>query len=180
MLAGFEAWVFDASNPNGVSTPLYYVSPNQVNLQIPYAITPGGARLALGGPWGGANFPFTVAAAAPGIFMFADGSVNPSNTAHAGDTVVIYITGDGMTSPPVLAGWTPSGGLVPAPQQPVSITVGGIAVAQPFAFLGIPSWSVGVTQINFTIPTNVPAGPQPVVVTVGTASSLPATIAIMP
>jgi uncharacterized protein (TIGR03437 family) len=180
MMAGLEAWVFDNGNPNGVSTPLYYVSPNQVNLQIPYVITPGPAQLILGGPWTSAAYSFTVSAAAPGIFMFADGSVNPSSTAHAGDTVAIYITGDGLTSPPVLAGWTPSEGVTPQPQQMPSITVGGIAVAQPFAFIGIPSWSVGVTQINFSIPANVPAGPQPVVVTVGSASSFPATITIMP
>jgi uncharacterized protein (TIGR03437 family) len=94
---------------------------------------------------------------------------------------VIYITGDGASSPPQLAGWTPSNnGVVPVPQQTVSITVGGIAVAQPFAFIGIPSWSVGVTQINFSIPVNIPAGPQPVVVTVGSASSFPATITILP
>ena len=34
-LAGFEASV------NGVPTPLYYVSPNQVNIQIPYETPPG-------------------------------------------------------------------------------------------------------------------------------------------
>jgi uncharacterized protein (TIGR03437 family) len=174
MLAGFQAFI------NGVSAPLYYVSPNQVNLQIPYTISPGSATLSLGGPW---TYPpdktFTVSAAAPGIFMFADGSVNPSRTAHAGDTVVMFITGDGMTSPPVLAGWTPDPGVTPQPQQMPSITVGGVAVAQPFAYIGIPSWSVGVTQINFTIPANVPAGAQPVVVTVGSASSFPATITIL-
>ena len=181
MLAGFEAWV--VNNVNGatlLSAPLYYVSPNQVNLQIPYGINPGPAELLLGGPWGGVNVPIAISAAAPGIFMFGDGSVNPSRTAHAGDTVVMFITGDGAVSPTVLTGWTPSGNAVPVPQQPVSITVGGIAVAQPFAFMGIPSWSVGVTQINFTIPANVPAGPQQVVVTVGSAASLPATITITP
>ena len=180
MLAGFEAWVSDTANPSGLATPLYYVSPDQVNLQIPYGITPGTATLLVGGPWTFATYSFTVSAAAPGIFMFADGSVNPSNNARAGDTVVLYLTGGGLVSPPVLDGWTPSYGVTPVPQQTVSITVGGIAVAQPFAFIGIPSWSVGVTQINFTIPTNVPAGPQPVVVTVGAASSLPATITILP
>jgi uncharacterized protein (TIGR03437 family) len=179
MMAGLEAFVSDAANPNGVSAPLYYVSANQVNLQIPYTITTGSATLSLGGPWNNASVTFTVAAAAPGIFMFNDGSVNPSRTAHAGDTVVMYITGDGATSPPLLSGWAPSGDVTPVPLLPVSITVGGVAVAQPYAFIGIPSWSVGVTQINFIIP-NVPAGPQPVVVTVGTASSYPATITIMP
>jgi len=151
-----------------------------VNLQIPYNIAPGPAQLSLGGPWGGANYNFTVSAAAPGIFMFLDGSVNPSSTAHAGDTVVMFITGDGMTSPSVVTGWTPSSSETPVPQLPVSITVSGIAIAQPFAFIGIPSWSVGVTQINFAIPANVPVGPQPVVVTVGSASSFPATITILP
>jgi len=180
MLAGFEAWVINDNSSTLISTPLYYVSPNQVNLQIPYTINPGPATLALGGPWGGVNYGFTVSAAAPGIFMFADGSVNPSRAAHAGDTVVMFITGEGAVSPPGLAGWPPSYGVTPVPQQPVSITVGGVAVAQPFAFMGIPSWSVGVTQIDFAIPATVPAGPQPVVVTVGSASSLPATITITP
>ena len=34
-LAGFMAWI------NGVPAPLYYVSPNQVNIQIPYETLPG-------------------------------------------------------------------------------------------------------------------------------------------
>ena len=66
------------------------------------------------------------------------------------------------------------------PVQNVSITLGGVAVPQPFAFAGIPSWSVGVLQINFTIPDGVAPGPQPVVVTVGNAASLPANITVAP
>jgi len=37
---------------------------------------------------------------------------------------------------------------------------------------------VGVTQINFTIPSNAPTGPQPVVVTVGGVPSNAATITV--
>jgi len=177
MMAGLEAWVYSRGGAF-ISTPLYYVSPNQVNLQIPYGLNLGPATLVVGGPWGGTSVDFTLSASAPGIFMFQDGSVNPSRTARAGDEVVMFITGDGLASPPLTAGWTPGAGEAPVPQLPVSITVGGIAVAPPFAFIGIPSWSVGVTQINFNIPGNVPSGPQPVVVTVGSASSLPATIII--
>jgi uncharacterized protein (TIGR03437 family) len=54
--------------------------------------------------------------------------------------------------------------------------VGGVQAAVPF--YGIPSGFVGVTQINFTIPTTAPLGSQPVVVTVGTASSVPAYITV--
>ena len=42
----------------------------------------------------------------------------------------------------------------------------------------IPSGLVGVTQINFQIPQNVPMGPQPVVVTIGRIASAPATLTV--
>jgi uncharacterized protein (TIGR03437 family) len=179
MLSGLDAWL-SSNGGTVVLAPLYYVSPEQVNLQIPYSVAPGPATLMVQGPWGNTTVDLTISQSAPGIFMFPDGSVNPSSTAHAGDTVVMYVTGDGLTSPPSTTGSTPWAGMVPVPELPLSITVGGIAVAQPFAFIGIPSWSVGVTQINFTVPANVAAGPQPVVVTVGSASSLPANITITP
>jgi uncharacterized protein (TIGR03437 family) len=44
--------------------------------------------------------------------------------------------------------------------------------------VGIPSGLVGVTQINFVIPGGLALGPQPVVVTVGTAASQTATITL--
>jgi uncharacterized protein (TIGR03437 family) len=54
--------------------------------------------------------------------------------------------------------------------------VGGVtAITQ---FVGIPSGLVGVTQINFTIPPGLAPGPQPVIVTVGTAQSQTAQIAV--
>jgi uncharacterized protein (TIGR03437 family) len=55
------------------------------------------------------------------------------------------------------------------PLLPVSVTVGGVAAV--LDYVGLPSWSVGTLQVNFTVPPNAPLGPQPVVVTVGTVSS---------
>ena len=49
------------------------------------------------------------------------------------------------------------------------MTVGGVPVT-PF-FVGIPYGLVGVTQINFTVPSNAPLGLQPVTVTVGGVAS---------
>ncbi len=168
-LAGFEAWV------NNVPTPLYYVSPNQVNLQIPYETPVGTAQLMIGNPYENSpNFPITVSSAGPGIFAFPDGTINPFPSGTRGQTVTLYITGDGAVRPSVTTGDIPAAGIVPKPRLAVTVTVGGVAATT--TFIGIPSWSVGVTQINYTIPPTAPTGRQPVVVTVGTAQSPPAYI----
>ena len=60
--------------------------------------------------------------------------------------------------------------LTPKPLLPYSVTVGGVPAA--IDFIGIPSGLVGgVTQINYTVPSSVSTGIQPVVVTVGSAAS---------
>jgi uncharacterized protein (TIGR03437 family) len=169
-LAGFEAYI------NNVQVPLYYVSPNQVNLQIPYE-TPTGQKstLVIGNPYENSdpNFTITVAAAAPGIFMFPDGTINPFRSGKRGDTVTLYLTGAGAVRPSVATGDAPSGPTAPQPRlTPVTVTVGGVPATT--TYVGIPSWSVGVLQINYTIPATAPTGLQPVVVTLGTFSSPPA------
>jgi uncharacterized protein (TIGR03437 family) len=173
-LAGFEAMV------NNVPAPLYYVSPNQVNVQIPYETQPGAATLMLGNPYQNVNYNFQVQAAAPGIFTLPDGSVNPSSSARVGDTVTLFITGEGQVRPSLSTGATPSPRTpltqLPQPRLPVMVTVGNVAAT--IKFIGIPSGLVGVTQINFVIPTGLAAGPQPVVATVGTAASPGAKITI--
>lgn len=171
-LAGFEATI------NGVPTPIYYVSPNQVNVQIPYETQPGPATLVVGNPYDNVSYRFTVGSAAPGVFTFADGTINPSRTGARGQTVTVFITGDGPVTPSLATGTAPSSSRTPPkPQQAVSVTVGGVDVG-PLQFIGIPTWAVGVTQINFTIPASVPPGPQPVVVTVGGQASNTATITV--
>ena len=171
-LSGFAAFV------NNVQVPLYYVSPNQVNMQIPYETASGPATLELWNPYQDVFMrrAFTVQQNAPGIFMFADGTINPSPAGSRGQTYVLYITGEGRVSPSVATGDTPAAGTplasLPKPVQPVSVTVGGVTATT--TFVGIPWGLVGATQINFTIPDAAPLGKQPVVVTVGTVSSPPA------
>ena len=169
-MAGISAYV------NNVPAPLYYVSPTQVNIQIPYETQPGTATLEIDTPYQIATMPFTVAAAGPGIFMLGDGSVNPSKSGSRGGTYTLYITGEGQVTPSVTTGSTPSPRGTPKPRLAVSMTIGGVDA--PITFIGIPSWSVGVTQINFTVPASVPVGKQQVVVTVGTAASAPATFTV--
>ena len=180
-MAGFEASVADQVG-NYAMTPLFYVSPNQVNLQIPYETQAGTATLEIGNPYAYMDCTFTVANAAPGIYTYPQpnpaASAIGAVSARVGDEVAIYVTGVGHVSIDPNDGDLPLLNSNPAPTLPVSITVGGVAVAQPFAYIGLPNWSVGVTQINFKIPSGVATGPQPVVVTVGGIPSLPANIAI--
>ena len=173
-LAGFEAEV------NGVPAPLYYVSPTQVNLQIPYETQPGPATLTVGNPYVNVDYRFQIAATAPGIFTSADGALVPFPTASQNQTITLYVTGDGLVSPSLSTGTAPAAGTptsrLPKPRVAVTVTVGGVPATT--TFVGIPTGYVGVTQINFTVPSGVPAGVQPVVVTVGNASSAPAKLTI--
>jgi len=183
MMAGFEAFMCPVNQCNSIEWPvyLYYVGPDQVNLQIPYEAS-GQVDLNLGNPYANIDYYFTVSPVAPGIFTFLDGSsdVNPNRTASPGQTTFLFITGEGQVSPSLADGASPEAGTplseLPRPREAVTVTVGGIDA--PTTFVGIPSGLVGVTQINFTIPSNVPAGRQPVVVTVGTVSTPPAYITV--
>ncbi len=173
-LAGFEAAV------NGVPAPLYYVSPTQVNLQIPYETQTGPATLTVGNPYVNVNYRFQVAATAPGIFTGADGALVPFPTASQNQTITLYITGDGQVSPSLATGSAPAAGTstsrLPKPRVAVTVTVGGLPATT--TFVGIPAGYVGVTQINFTVPNGLSAGVQPVVVTVGNTSSAPAKLTV--
>lgn len=167
-LAGFEASV------NGVTTPLYYVSPTQVNLQIPYETQPGTAALVVGNPYVNSNnYNIQIVPAAPGIFMSNGFTAAPFSSAAAGDTTTLFITGDGLVSPSLATGSAPTLGTplarLPRPRLPVTLTVAG----QPATidFIGIPIGLVGVTQINYQVPLNTPAGVQQVVVKVGDVAS---------
>jgi len=187
-MAGFEAMICPG-NCQTASTSynayLYYVGPNQVNMQIPYELTPGiRYDLSLGNPYAVTDYFFTVSAVSPGIFALSDGAINPAQTVSAGGTGFLFLNGQGLVTPlpqqnpedGSYDGTAPAAGRTPAPRAAVSVTVGNIPAQT--TYVGIPSWSVGVLQINFTIPAGVPSGRQPVVVTQGTTSSPPAYITI--
>jgi uncharacterized protein (TIGR03437 family) len=163
---------------NGVPAPLYYVSPGQLNIQIPYGTTVGTAVLAVSNN-GQATYSFPVSASAPGIYMGSGNAVVPNASGSRGQIYTLFLTGAGEVSPPVSNGAAPTGSQVPVPLLSVSMTIGGVAVPpQGMIYVGIPSRSVGTLQINFTVPPNAPLGLQPVVVTVGSAASAAANFTV--
>ncbi len=164
---------------NGVPAPLFFVSPTQINFQIPYGTANGSAAVAITSDGQTVTTPMTIAFAAPGLFT-QSGTVVPDKSAKRGQMITLYITGEGASKPLPTTGSTPAAGTIPTPTQLVGVLVGGVAVSTDSGkfFIGIPGWSVGVTQINCTIPDTSPLGVQPVTVIVGGVSSPLANIVI--
>jgi uncharacterized protein (TIGR03437 family) len=166
-----------AATVNGVAAPLYFISPGQVNLQIPYE-TPANetATLQIDNNGQAASQTFTVAAAAPGIFVDQSGAIVPNGSAGSGQITTLFVTGVGNLNPSVATGAAPAAETpvadLPQPAQTTIMTVGGFGAL--IDFVGVPPGLVGVMQINFTVPSGVATGAQPVVVTVGGVASAPA------
>jgi uncharacterized protein (TIGR03437 family) len=164
---------------NGIVAPLYYVSPSQLNIQIPYGIpanTTATLQVSNGGQPAVDSFP--IAAAAPAIFTFDAGAPVPFATAARGQVITLFITGAGAVSPAVPTGAAPASGTaigdLPKPVEAVTVTVGGVTA--PIEFAGIPAALAGVVQINYQVPSQAPLGAQSVVVSVGGTSSPAATL----
>lgn len=179
-LAGFEAWIIVGGQM--VMAPLYYVSPGQVNLQIPYEAPTGQITLNLGNPYQNITYTLNIAQTAPGIFMSSGFVSAPFSSASPGAITTLFITGEGQVQPSLATGTSPASGTpltqLPQPVLPVTVTVAGQQAA--IKFIGIPSGLVGVTQIDYEVPSGVSAGVQSVVVTVGGVPSPAAKLNVTP
>jgi len=179
------SWDGIAVQINGMAVPLAYVSPTQINAQVPYEIAPGAAELTIVS--NGTTTPpasLRIQAASPGIFADAtgraaavnqDGTLNqPGNPAPAGSVISIYLTGQGLVNPPVGTGAAAPGNLSTTAAD-TTATVGGLPAAVSFS--GLAPGFVGLGQVNLLIP-NLPGGDQPVIVMIGGAASNTAIVTV--
>jgi uncharacterized protein (TIGR03437 family) len=170
---------------NGEAAALSFESAGQLSVQAPVDISGPSGTLQVTRQTGGqtlqsAVMNINVAPTAPGLLtsdqtgqsigLFLGGSgtlITPANPAKAGDALVVYGAGFGITNPLVSAGTaTPS--TTPLVAH-LTMTVGGqIAKVQ---FAGLSSGAVAQYQVNFTVPQGLPGGNLPVVVTVGGQNS---------
>jgi uncharacterized protein (TIGR03437 family) len=171
-----------AATVNGVAAPLYYVSPGQLNIQIPYETAVNAtATVSVNNNGQVASKTFFVAAAAPGVFFNSqNGLIVPTGSASRGQIITLFITGAGTVTPAIATGAAPASGTaianLPRPSQSTTVTVGGVTAASEF--IGIPVGLVGVTQINFQVPTSIGIGTQPVIVSTGGVSSPSAQLSV--
>jgi len=171
-LINFSAGI--TATVDGVNAPFYYVSPGQINLQIPYSTLSGNARLTITYPQGGsASINVPVQPTAPGIFTDSQLFTVPQSRCGRGETCILFITGQGAVSPSIATGSAPANNAtlaqLPKPVGQVTMTIGDVPAT--IAFAGIPYGLVGVTQVNFTVAASTPVGTQRVVVKVGATES---------
>jgi uncharacterized protein (TIGR03437 family) len=174
---------------NGIPLPMLFVSSGQINGQLPFNVD-GNSTMALHTPGGVSdNFNFSILQGAPSVFRSASAGpatglatvfradngepVTPSNPVHYNDTIVIYATGLGRTAPAVDSG-------MPAPMDvlawaviPPRVTLGGRDLFVQYS--GLVPGTIGLYQINATVPGGVPQGMEiPLEISQdGTSTSLP-------
>lgn len=166
---------------NGVAAPLFYVSPTQINFQVPYEVagqTTAALRLTSGGFLLVIN-DVPLASVSPGIFLVGttdqgaiihqDGSLADSKKpAGAGEYLSIYATGLGdVTTPPATGAAASATTLSTTKVKPV-VKIGGVAADMVFS--GLAPTYVGLYQVNVKVPAGV-TGKVPVTVTVGSTVS---------
>jgi uncharacterized protein (TIGR03437 family) len=163
---------------NGVPAPLYYVSPGQVDFQIPYSVAPGSVLVqVISNGTRGRSAALTVQPAAPSILTYVDGSGNTravvqnqdytinsaTNCAAPGSYLTAYLIGSGPLNHPIATG-------AAAPSKPLSsetltttATIG--TTAAPVTFAGMAPSFVGLMQVDLQAP-NV-SGDLPLQIQVG-------------
>jgi uncharacterized protein (TIGR03437 family) len=173
---------------NGRQARLSYVSPTQINGQLPARTEPGAARfrMILSGA-SGPELPLDVAPSAPAILTFGqnravaqnpDGQVNTAdNPAPPEAILTVYLTGIGLTDTAVDDGQAAPADPLARPVLPVRATVGGKPAE--VLFLGLAPGYVALAQANLK-PAALEPGDHPVVITVGEASSNAPVISVAP
>jgi len=167
----------------GISVPgrMVYVSPTQLVLQVPWELqgqTSAQVKVTIDFSYGNV-VTIPIASYAPAFFEIAGlvaatdaggNIITAAAPAKAGQTISLYANGLGPVKNQPASG-------EPAPAQPSAattttlpaVTIGGQDA--PVQFSGLTPGLPGLYQINVTVPANVPAGNQQIVVKIGNQTS---------
>jgi len=177
---------------DGQAAYIAYVSPGQLNVQLPSTLTAGQKQLTVTTSAGtSAPYSITVNATQPGVFapsafkvggmQFAGalledtasfalprGAVDGINArpARPGETLTLYGVGFGPVTPSISAGEVVQ--TLNSLEYPLEVYIGGVRA--PVRYSGLAPGAVGVYQINVTVPPEVQAGNLPLTFTLGGAS----------
>jgi uncharacterized protein (TIGR03437 family) len=173
----------------GTAAYLSFVSPGQIDLQVPKVTGSGAVPVVVTTAMGSGTANATLASFSPsfflldskhvaGIILRANGSYDvigptgsslgyPTVAAKAGDVVELFGTGFGPTSPAVAPGAPFSGAATTT--SAVAIRIGNASVTPAFAGLS----GAGLYQINLTVPSGLGTGDVSLQATVGGVQTSP-------
>lgn len=168
---------------NGATVPLVYVSPGQINFQLPFEAATGTASATVNSGCGASTpVSFPVASAAPYLLLGAGGDAlvanqdnsfnSASSPAPKGSIVTVYLIGIGPLDNQISTGAATPADLFYA-RLPYKALIGGFDTS--VKFLGMTPGLVGLAQANLEIP-NLSPGKYPVIVTVNGVDSNAANI----
>ncbi len=169
-LAGVQVLV------NNVAVPLQLVSAGQINALAPFAATGATVSIVVNNNGNRSNavevalaptapgvFSQDMSGAGPGAVLHSDFSlVTASKPARKGETVLVFLTGLGATSPPVGDGQAGPANPLSLVTANVTVYVGGLPAT--VAFKGLAPGFAGLYQLNITIPTDAPSGNVPLAI----------------
>jgi uncharacterized protein (TIGR03437 family) len=152
--------------------PLLYVSDGQVNFLMSSVEPAGSVRVrvvteGITGP----EITVALVDSAPALFSMTGGYVIAQDVkgnlltadapAHAGDTVVVYATGLGRTSPNLAVGEIPAYAATMLAMASLKVTLNGTAVDPSLVkYAGLTPGSAGLYQINLYVPEGTGNDPE--------------------
>lgn len=161
-LAGVQVFI------GGVPVPLYFVSPDQINFQVPVGLASGTLAVTVSSTAGsGTATDIVVARVQPGIFFDstselgamrfpADGSTSADRAARNGEFVELFGVGLGEVNSQPELGEPASGFFVSETVGTATVTIGEQVL--PVTFSGLAPGFAGLYQVNFQLPSGLLPG----------------------
>jgi uncharacterized protein (TIGR03437 family) len=168
---------------NGVPAPLFFVSPRQINAQVPFETAAGSAMVEVTSKTGISLMQVAIAPAGPGIFTtngqgtgeaividaISFALVTASTPIAAGGWIQIYCSGLGAAAKSVTTGDAPPS---PSPETIArpEVRIDGQAVTMSWA--GLAAGFVGLNAVNAQVPAGLSAGAHQLqIIAAGVASN---------
>jgi uncharacterized protein (TIGR03437 family) len=159
--------------------PLYFVSPGQLDVQIPAELNQPSQAVAVVSANGALTLPVTVTLnpMSPGIAAFHPDEhiigqhpdyslIDAAHPAKPNEIILMYLVGLGDTNPKVGSG-QPAPGVEPLARTTVTPTVMVDGTTANLFYYGQTPFAVGLYQINFQVPSNARTGDLDVIVMQG-------------
>jgi minor extracellular serine protease Vpr len=178
------------SADNSVAWPgrVWFVSPTQINVQIPWELNGWSSAKVMVTADGiySADYTIPISTYLPAMYLYNNMAIaqdtnyqliTAANPARRGQTIIIYANGMGpVTHQPPSGEITPSTEPFSETQATPTVTIGNVNATVGFS--GLTPGSIGLYQLNVTVPQNAPTGLQPVVITQGGVASQAANLPI--